>query len=125
MRNLSVRRRAATVLGLLGTAFLYHIPAIAAGSIDDTILQSIGEFELGNGDTKIVVNSKVPEPYRVCVSKGADAVPVKVRYDGAEQLVAVGNCTDVTGKFIRLSAGGRLKDGEVLIGKFEHLKTKS
>lgn len=122
MKNPHVRtRRAATLLALIGTAFAYHLPASAAGP-DDVLLFRTGQFELGNGETKVIHDRKVPEPYRVCVAKGAGAVPVKVRYDGAERLVAVGDCADVTGKFIRLSPGGRLKEDDTLIGKFEHLK---
>ncbi len=111
MKNLPVRApRAAVVLALLGMASLYHMPAIAADSVGEALLLPHGEFELGNGDTKVLVDRKVPEPYRVCVSKGADAVPVKIRYDGAEQLIAAGNCTEVTGKLVR-SLRGRTAEG--------------
>ncbi len=121
IKKLPVRmRRAATLLAPFGTACAYHIPAIAAP--EDVLLFETGQFELGNGETKVIHDGKVPEPYRVCVSKGAGAVAVKARYDGAERLVAVGDCADVTGKFIRLSPGGRLKEDDTLIGKFEHLK---
>ena len=44
------------------------------------------------------------------------------RYDGQERTIAVGACDDLTARLITLSPGGKLREDEVLIGKYEHLK---
>jgi hypothetical protein len=99
----------------------YSVPSLADG-VDDALLRTVGEFQIGNGDTKIIADQSVPEPYRVCVAKGPDVVPVKASYDGQERTINVGDCATLTAKVIRLSAAGKLKEDEVLIGKYEHLK---
>ena len=108
-------------LMIVSTAMGYSVSS-SADDIDDVLLQTVREFQIGNGESTIIADHSMPEPYRVCVNEGPDVVPVEARYDGQERTINVGDCATLTAKVIRLSAVGKLKEDEVLIGKYEHLK---
>jgi hypothetical protein len=93
-----------------------------AYDLDDELLARSNEFAIVNGESKVIANHRSPEPYRVCVAKGQNAVPVKARYDGQERTIGVGTCDDLTARLITLSPASWLGEGEELIGKYEHLK---
>jgi hypothetical protein len=69
-----------------------------------------------------IADHNTPVPYRICVAKGRDRVPVRVRYDGQESTVSVGGCRDVTAKVITVSPARRLEGDAVLLGKYERLE---
>ncbi len=116
----SIRVRAA-VLALAGLASAHAGMSRAEGmSLDDELLQEAGEFQLGNGDSRTIADAKTPEPYRVCVAKGPDSVPVTAQYDDQERTIGVGDCADLTAKRIRLQPAAHLNEDEILIGKYEH-----
>ncbi len=111
----------AAALAIAGMAMAYSAPSFAESVVDDPLAMQ-GEFEIGNGDSMILADHKTPEPYRICVAKGRDSVPVRASYDGEESTISVGGCSDVTAKVIRLSPAGELKGDAVLLGKYEHLR---
>jgi hypothetical protein len=90
---------------------------------DASLLASAGEFELGNGDAKVIANRSVAARYRICVKQNSLSVPVKVTADGVDKTVATGQCDTVSGKHIRIAPAMRLAQDAVLIGKYEHLKS--
>lgn len=111
----------ATVLG--GT--LVAISTLAAAesfSVDDAMLATAGEFELGNGETRMIASSKHDETYRLCVRQSRYSVPVKVIYDGKERTVSSGNCADFEAMDIEVKPGGKLAEDSVLIGKYSRLR---
>jgi hypothetical protein len=111
----------AAALVIVGIAMAYSAPSFA-DSVDDELLAMESEFEIGNGDSKIIADHNTPEPYRVCVAKGPNAVPVRARYDGQERTISVGGCSNLTAKVITLSPASRINEDAVLIGKYAHLK---
>lgn len=99
-----------------------HALTAVAQDPDIILLLEAGEFEVSNGDSKVLFDGKQPEPYRVCVAKGPDAVPLSVHSDGQVTRVNVGSCVDVKGRFIKLEPAARLRSDEVLIGKYHHVR---
>ena len=57
---------------------------------DALLLASAGQFQLGNGDAKVIANRSVAQRYRICVKDNSLAVPVKVTADGVNTTVATG-----------------------------------
>ncbi|HEY6645436.1 hypothetical protein [Povalibacter sp.] len=106
---------------IIGAAFAYAASALAF-DLDDELLMLHNEFEIGNGETKLIADHKTPETYRICVSKGPDTVPVKARYDSQEGVIKVGSCDNLTAKRIALTPAGRLGEDMVLIGKYERVQ---
>ncbi len=90
-------------------------------SIDSTLLASVGEFEIGNGETHAIASNKGDEKYRICVRKARHSIPLKVIYDGKTETVASGNCADFEAMKIKITPAGKLENDMVLIGKYEHL----
>jgi hypothetical protein len=111
----------AAALAIVGMALSYSAPVLAY-DVDDEMLAMENEFQLGNGDSKRIADHRTPEPYRVCVAKSRNAVPLLARYDGQERTIAVGDCGDLTAKTITISPAERLGDDVVLIGRYKHLK---
>jgi hypothetical protein len=111
----------AAALAIVGMALAYSAPVLAY-DVDDEMLAMENEFSLGNGDSKLIADHRTPEPYRVCVAKGRNAVPLLARYDGQERKISVGDCSDLTAKTISIAPAGKLEDDVVLVGKYKHLK---
>jgi len=111
----------AAALAIAGTAVAYSAASFAY-DLDEELLARSNEFSIGNGDARVIANHRSPESYRVCVAKGPNTIPVKARYDGQERTIGVGACDDLTARLITLSPGSKLREDEVLIGKYEHLK---
>lgn len=97
--------------------------AYAQDDVDRSMLASIGEFELGNGEMHTIAHHKTAKEYRVCVKKMRHAVPLKVMYDSKEDTVAVGNCSDFEAMTIKIAPASRLDGGMVLLGKYHRLHT--
>lgn len=110
----------ATVLGgsLIG---FYTLGMAGTFTLDDEMLASVGEFEIGNGETHAIANNKGDEKYRICVRKARHSVPLKVIYDGKTQTVASGNCADFEAMSIKIVPAAKMNNDIVLIGKYEHL----
>jgi hypothetical protein len=111
----------AAALAIAGTAVAYSAASFAY-DVDDSMLAMSNAFAIVDGESKVIADHRSPEPYRVCVAKGQNAVPVRVRYDGQERTIGVGTCDDLTARHITLSPAGKLGGDEELIGKYEHLK---
>ncbi|HEY6642717.1 hypothetical protein [Povalibacter sp.] len=94
------------------------LPAVADDPIDELLLLNGGEFEMGNGESKVILDSKIPVEYRVCATKGPDSVPLVIHYDEKDTVLKLGDCTNLKAKFIRLEPGAGLEEDEVLMGKF-------
>ena len=90
-------------------------------SVDHTIMEMAGEFELGNGETHSIAHQKTEKEYRICVKKARHSVPLKVMYDGKEDVVAAGNCTDFEAMNIKVAPAAKLDNDMVIIGKYRHL----
>lgn len=113
---------AASTAGLLlGLSFL---PVANAQSVDSIMLPSVGEFEVGNNETYSITNHRTDKEYRICVKKARFSVPLKVLFDGKEEIIAVGNCADFEAKNIRVTPAAKLADEAVIIGKFRRLRTE-
>jgi len=106
----------ATVAGGLGAG------VTSAQITDVTPLASGGEFELGDGDSKVIVDRSIVEGYRICVGEGAHSVPLKVTANLSDTIVAAGECEIFNAQFIRITPAGALEQDSVLIGRYERLK---
>lgn len=98
--------------GLLGWS------SLAQADATDTLLASVGEFQLDNGETKTVLRGAQVKGYRVCMDEDRDAVTLKVTYDGKVALVEPGECQLIMATKIKLASAARLHDGMTLIGSF-------
>jgi hypothetical protein len=117
--RLSVPGAFAIAMGAL-CAVLGTRPA-AAEMFDGGMIRPNGEFEIGNGDVKYIADRRKPTTIRVCVNEAKHTVPLKVTSDRQDQLIAPGNCSDITGSRISLSAGARLEPEFVLVGKWTRM----
>jgi hypothetical protein len=90
--------------------------------LEHQMVQLHGEFEIGDGDVKVIAARHKPTTIRVCVDEAKHTVPLKVTFDKQETLVQPGNCSDVTGARITLSPGGRLSSDFVLVGQWKHVR---
>jgi hypothetical protein len=94
---------------------------MAASGVDEELLAMSNEFELGNGQSRLLVDHKQPEPYRICVKQGAGVVPLQVSADGKLQNVNAGSCADFNAAKIRIQPASKLAKDEVLIGKYKRV----
>jgi len=99
-------------------------PSEAAGieSVDDLMLASVGEFEVGNGQSETIAHHKDAHIYRICVRRARHAIPLKVTFDGKEETVAAGNCADFEAQKIKVAPAGKLVGDTILIGRYHFLK---
>lgn len=104
--------------GLIGGA------SVTRAETTGTLLASWGKFQLDNGDTKVVMRGPATKGYRVCMVDRPAAVPLKVTYDGKEDIVAPGECHLIEATKIKLSSASRLHAGMTLIGSFNGSATK-
>jgi hypothetical protein len=112
----------ATVLGATLLAATAGSALAASGfNRDNEFLSLAGEWEIGNGETHTIAHHKQDEMYRICVRKDRYSVPVKVMFDGKQETIAAGNCSDVEAMDIQITPAVKLAEDNVLIGKFEHL----
>jgi len=116
-------KRASLIATVLGGSLIGFSALSMAGTftLDDEMLASVGEFEIGNGETHAIANNKGDEKYRICVRKARHSVPLKVIYDGKTQTVTSGNCSDFEAMSIKITPAGKLENDMVLLGKYEHL----
>jgi hypothetical protein len=114
---------AAAISMLALGALLKSGPAQAEDDIlDHEMMQLHGEFEISDGDVKVIARRHKPTTIRVCVDEAKHTVPLKVTSDRQETLVQPGNCSDVTGARITLSPAARLSSDWVLVGRWKHVK---
>ena len=106
------------IVAVIGSSLLGAAP-VAVADPTDSMLASLGEFQLRNGDTKTVMRGAAIKAYRVCMDEGAEAVPLKVTYDGMEVLVEPGECQLIQARTIKLASAARLHNGMTLIGSFD------
>ena len=105
------------VVALIGLGLTGAVP-VAQADPTDSMLASLGEFKLDNGETKTVLRGAAIKGYRVCMDDGPDAVSLKVTYDGIEIIVDPGECQLIQARKIKLASAARLHDGMTLIGSF-------
>lgn len=114
-----MRTANAAMAGLLIS--LLQIGTVYAHDVDDVLLASVGEFEIGNGDSKMIAHHKKDAIVRICVRNTRHSVPLKVMYDGKEQNVAAGDCADFEALSIRVAPGGKLDKDMVIVGRYQHI----
>lgn len=110
-----VASSAALLIGLAAA------PASFAIGPDAVYFKTVGEFEIGNGETYTIAHHKVDKEYRVCVEKSRHNVPLKVMYDGKEDTVAVGNCADFEAMTIKIAPAAKMEKDMVLVGRYHRL----
>jgi hypothetical protein len=111
-------KRYICVIAVIGVGLAAAAPAVKADATD-TLLASVGQFELGNGETKTVKRGTQVKAYRVCMDEGRYAVPLKVTYDGKEAIVEPGECHLIEAAKVKLASATRLRNGTTLIGSFD------
>jgi hypothetical protein len=109
---------AAAALGV-GASFNLLAATMPGNTTDDEMLAMSNEFELGNGQSKLIADHKHPEQYRLCVKQGRGVVPLQVTADGKVQDINAGSCADFTAAKIRVAPAAKLAKDEVLIGKYK------
>lgn len=112
-----MNKRNLCVVAVIGANLIGGISAATADTAD-RLLPRRSQFQLANGDTIGVKHEAATAGYRICMDDAPHAVPLKVKYDGKEAIVAPGECRLIEAKAIRLSSAGRLPDGMALIGRF-------
>ena len=117
---MSTRRISLTLLAVAACALL----GTSAADADDIelILLGAGEFKMSDGESEIISDSELIEPYRVCVSKGPRGMSLLVKYDDQQASVAVGACLEVKAKFIKLTPADPLGEDDILVGNYERLR---
>ena len=116
-RNLCIA--AVIAAGLIGGASAAHADAA------DRYLALQSRFELDDGDTLAVNRAEATRGYRICMEDAPGAVPLRVKYEGKELLVAPGECRLVESKSVRLSSAARLRGGMTLLGTFNASATRA
>jgi hypothetical protein len=109
---------AAAVIGV-GAFSSLSAATVSSTSIDDEMLAMQNEFQLGNGQSKIIADHKHPEAYRLCVKQGAGVVPLQVTADGKVQNVNAGSCANFNAAMIKIAPAAKLGADQVLVGKYK------
>jgi hypothetical protein len=109
---------AAAVIGA-GASFNLAAATTPSTSIDDELLAMSNEFQLSNGQSKLIADHKHPEAYRLCVKQGAGVVPLQVTADGKVQNVNAGSCANFNAAKIRIAPAAKLATDQVLVGKYK------
>jgi len=112
-----MNKRQICVVAVIGAGLLGG-SSLAQADATDTLLASVGQFQLDNGETKTVLRGTKVKGYRVCMDEAPNAVPLKVTYDGKEAIVEPGECQLIMATKIKLASASRLHDGMTLIGSF-------
>ena len=97
------------------------LPSPSSNSVDDEFLAMANEFQLANGQSKVIAERKHPEEYRFCVKQGSGVVPLQVTGDGKVQKVNPGSCANVNAAMIKVAPAAKLPANEVLIGKYKRV----
>lgn len=113
----------------LGLATMPVAYGLDSAMLSDPVYEALppGEFVLGNGDDKTIVNAKTDKHYRICAGRGSryerkDQIPIKVAHDDKTTVIKPGDCADVEGKEITVKPGGKLDEDFILDGKFYQLR---
>jgi hypothetical protein len=112
---------AGAVIGASTALSLASAAMPPSNTVDDELLAMSNEFQLGNGQSKLIANAKHPEEYRVCVKQAPGVVPLQVTADGKVQTVNAGTCTNVNGATIKIAPGAKLATDKVLVGKYKRV----
>ena len=118
---MTIKISQAFALAIVAVVGILAVGPSRADDIDDTLLRLNGEFEIGEGDVKVISRRHHPATVRVCVNPADHSVPLKVTFDKHEEFIPPGKCSDVSGARISLAAGARLDPEYVLIGKWTRL----
>lgn len=113
-----MNKRNIRVVALIGSGVIAAV-TVARADPDDSMLASLGEFQINNNETKTVLWGAAIKTYRVCMDEGPDARPLKVTYDGMKVIVLPGECQLIQARNIKLASATRLHDGMALIGSFD------
>ena len=113
-------KRNICLVAVIGVVLLAGMPVVQADPTD-TLLASIGEFQLDSGQTKTVHHNDI-QGYRVCMEEGRHAVPLKVTYDDKVAIVDPGECQLIEATRIKLASAAKLHAGMTLIGSIDSNK---
>jgi hypothetical protein len=112
-----MNKRNLCVVAIIGASLVGATSVALADGIVEKRIQPRGQFQLDNGDSFGVKRGNATHGYRICMDDTPHAVPLRVKYDGKEDIVAPGECHLIEAKSIRLSSAGRLQDGMLLVGR--------
>ena len=105
------------VVAVIGAGLMAAAPR-AQSDPTDTLLASVGQFQLENSETKLLMRGAATKAYRICMDEAPKAVPLKVIYDGQETIVEPGECRLIEAAKIKLASARPLHEGMTLIGSF-------
>jgi hypothetical protein len=88
---------------------------------DVLLLHAPGEFMIADGQTKGIAHGNTEHTYRICVSKAALDVPLKVTHDGQQATVQAGSCAQFQAMNIEVTPGGPLPEDFVMFGRYERV----
>ena len=112
-----MNKRHICVVAVIGAGLLGG-SSLAQADTTDTLLASVGQFQLDNGEAKTVLRGAKVKGYRVCMEEVPEAVPLKVTYDDKVVMVEPGECQLIMATKIKLASASKLHDGMTLIGSF-------
>ena len=105
------------VVAVIG-AGLVGVAPLAMSEPTDPLLASIGQFQLDDSETKLLMRGAAIKAYRICMDEAQHAVPLKVMYDGQEAIIEPGECRLIEAAKIKLASAQPLHEGMTLIGSF-------
>jgi hypothetical protein len=112
-----MNKRNFCVVAVMGVSLVGGVSAAHADAADRYLAMK-SQFQLDDGESIAVNRGAETKGYRICMDDAPHAVPLKVKFEGKEILVAPGECRLVESKSVKLSSAGRLDDGMALVGKF-------
>lgn len=110
-------RKGSICVAVIGAGLMAVTPPAWPDS-SDTLLASIGQFQLDRSETKLLMGGAATRAYRICMDDVPKAVPLKVMYDGQEAIVEPGECRLIEAAKIKLASAQPLHEGMTLIGSF-------
>ncbi|MEQ1803099.1 MAG: hypothetical protein ABL989_14320, partial [Gammaproteobacteria bacterium] len=110
-------KRSICVVAVIGAGLMAVAP-VAPADPTDSLLASVGQFQLDSSETKLLRRGAAVKGYKICMDEHRHAVPLKVMYDGQEAIVEPGECRLFEATKIKLASAGPLHDGMTLIGSF-------
>jgi hypothetical protein len=118
-------KRNLCVVAVIGASLIGATTMAVADGIIEKRIPPRGQFQLDNGDSFGVKRDNATQGYRICMDDSPHAVPLRVKYDGKEDIVPPGECHLIEARSIRLSSAGRLQDGMLLVGRLNRTATSA